>query len=205
MAKKKAAAEPVVDPAATEPAIPASDKPLRLEWRPPAELTENHLNFRTHPDSQIAALTDVIGEVGWAGVCLLNEKTGRLLDGHARRKVAIAEGVAEVPVLIGSWSEEQERLILATFDTISAQATIDEAKLTELLKQVETDSKPLQDLLGKLAIDAGQTSGDAGGDASDDTIPDRWNILIECTSEGEQVRLLERLTHEGLNVRSLIT
>lgn len=171
----------------------------------PADLKPNEKNWRTHPDSQLATLSDVIDQVGWAGVCLFNESTGRLIDGHARREIAIKNGVAEVPVLIGSWTEEQERLILATFDPISAQATIDEAKLADLLKQIETDSKPLQDLLGKLAIDAGQTSGDSGGDSSDDSIPDRWNILIECQSEGEQVRLLERLTNEGLKVRSLIT
>src|SRR5260370_41634912 len=89
---------------------------LRLEWRSPAELAANPANWRRHPETQIAALTDVITEVGWAGACLYNERTGRLIDGHARQKIALAQGTDKVPVLIGDWTEEQEAKILATLD-----------------------------------------------------------------------------------------
>ena len=80
--------------------------PLRLEWRSPAELNENPRNWRTHPDTQLAALADVIAEVGWAGACLFNERTGRLIDGHARKKIALKRGCELVPVLVGNWTEE---------------------------------------------------------------------------------------------------
>src|SRR3990167_4976182 len=94
------------------PAVPS----LRLEWRSPEELAENPHNWRTHPEPQLTALTDVIADVGWAGACLYNEQTGRLIDGHARKKVALQQGSQKVPVLIGSWSPEQEAKILATLD-----------------------------------------------------------------------------------------
>ncbi|MHC2066849.1 ParB N-terminal domain-containing protein [Bremerella sp. T1] len=48
---------------------------------------------------------------------LYNEATGRLIDGHARKKIAKDE---RVPVLIGSWSKEQEPLILASLDPLAA-------------------------------------------------------------------------------------
>src|SRR3990172_1303597 len=86
---------------------------LRLEWRRASELTENPQNWRRHPRQQTVALETALREVGWAGALLYNEVTGRLIDGHLRREVA---GDAEVPVLIGSWTEEQERLILASLD-----------------------------------------------------------------------------------------
>src|SRR5260370_40602406 len=66
--------------------------PLRLEWRSPSELAENPANWRRHPDAQLAALSDVIAEVGWAGAGLYNERTGRLIDGHLRRKGGEARG-----------------------------------------------------------------------------------------------------------------
>src|ERR1041384_136856 len=83
-----------------EPMLPVQPA-LRLEWRSPAELADNPRNWRRHPHTQLAALGDVLAEVGWAGACLFNEATGRLIDGHARRKVALDQGAAKVRVLVG--------------------------------------------------------------------------------------------------------
>lgn len=140
MAKRRAKVEP-------PPEVP----PLRLEWRSPAEFAENPRNWRRHPDAQMAALTDAIAEVGWAGACLYNERTNRLIDGHARQKVALAQGADKVPVLVGSWTEEQEAKILATLDPLAAMATADAAALDALLRDVQTGSQPLADMLTKLA------------------------------------------------------
>ena len=128
---------------------------LRLEWRSPAELAENPRNWRTHPDTQLTALADVIADVGWAGACLYNERTQRLIDGHARRRIGIAQGTARIPVLIGNWTEEQELRILATLDPIGALAEADSAKLETLLREVSTGSGALEQLLADLAVDAG--------------------------------------------------
>ena len=89
---------------------PTQAAPLRLEWRSPAELADNPRNGRRHPEAQVAALTDAMAEVGWAGALLFNERTGRLIDGHARRKVALAQGAETVPVLVGSWDFFQSQL-----------------------------------------------------------------------------------------------
>lgn len=79
--------------------------PLRLEWRSPAELAEHPKNWRRHPEEQISALTDILAEVGWAGALLYNERTERIIDGHARRRVALDQGSEKIPVLVGSWDE----------------------------------------------------------------------------------------------------
>ena len=124
--------------------------PLRLEWVDPATLAENPLNWRRHPESQLTALTDAFTEVGWAGACLFNERTGRLIDGHARRKIALEQGTDRVPVLIGSWTEEQERKILATLDPLGAMAEADGPKLDALLREVQTGSEALGKMLTEL-------------------------------------------------------
>jgi ParB-like chromosome segregation protein Spo0J len=129
--------------------------PLRLEWRSPAELAENPLNWRTHPETQFNALADVIADVGWAGACLFNERTQRLIDGHLRKKIGIVHGSEKIPVLIGNWSEEQEAKILATLDPIGALAEADKGKLETLLREVSTGSEVLQQMLADLARDAG--------------------------------------------------
>lgn len=148
---------------------------LRLEYRSPAELAENPRNWRRHPDTQLAALTDVIAEVGWAGACLYNERTERLIDGHARQKVALAQGADKVPVLIGSWDEAQEAKILATLDPLAAMAESDAAALDALLRDVQTGSEALSTMLADLAGDAGLEYGrptddpTGGGDDFDAT------------------------------------
>ena len=130
--------------------VVANGHTLRLEWRSPSELAENPRNWRTHPQSQIEALEGVVSEVGWAGACLYNEATGRLIDGHARRKIAQQQGCERVPVLVGSWTEEQEAKILATLDPIAGMAEADPVKLEELLRDVQTSSQAVADLLAEL-------------------------------------------------------
>ena len=114
MAGVMAKTKPAAKPPKKKPTPPA-DPPgaLRLEYRSPAELAENPLNWRRHPDTQLSALSDVITEVGWAGACLFNERTGRLIDGHARRKVAIEQGCEKVPVLVCRKMQHVKRIFVS--------------------------------------------------------------------------------------------
>jgi DNA modification methylase len=121
--------------------------PLRLEWWVPDRLSDNPLNWRRHPDKQLSALKDVLAEVGWAGALLYNERTQRLIDGHARKRISSGK----VPVLVGSWSEEQEKKILATLDPLAAMAEADKGALDALLSQVQTESESVRALLEGLA------------------------------------------------------
>jgi DNA modification methylase len=126
------------------------DSRLRLEWVEAGSLTPNPKNWRRHPDTQIAAIRGLIAdpEVGWAGALLFNERTGRLIDGHARQKVVDPKAV--VPVLIGSWSEEAEKRILLTLDPIAGMAVADIAQLESLLSEVNLSDEWLAGLRGQL-------------------------------------------------------
>ncbi|MFN0137995.1 MAG: DNA modification methylase [Phycisphaerae bacterium] len=110
---------------------------LRLEWVEAGSLTPNPQNWRRHPEQQMAALKGLIDdtEIGWVGALLYNERTGRLIDGHARQKVVDPKSV--VPVLIGSWSDEAEKKILITLDPIAGMAVADIKQLEALLQDVD--------------------------------------------------------------------
>jgi hypothetical protein len=128
------------------------DEPLlRLEYRDPTTLREHDRNWRRHPHAQMAALGESLDRAGWAGAVLYNEATGRLIDGHARRQAAIDRGEERIPVLVGSWTEEQELLLLASLDPISAMARADASVLDALLADIQTDDGPMRDLLASLA------------------------------------------------------
>jgi DNA modification methylase len=122
---------------------------LRLEYWVPDKLSDNPLNWRKHPEKQLKALKDVLADVGWAGALLFNERTNRLIDGHARKKISKSQ--EKVPVLIGSWSEEQEKKILATLDPLASLAEADHDVLLMLLQGVQTESEAVQALLNDLA------------------------------------------------------
>jgi DNA modification methylase len=123
---------------------------LRLEWVEAGSLSANPRNWRKHPDSQMAAIRGLIDDptVGWAGALLFNERTGRLIDGHARQKVVDPKAV--VPVLIGSWSEAAEKRILLTLDPVAGMAVADIAQLESLLTEVNLSDEWLAGLRDQL-------------------------------------------------------
>jgi len=125
---------------------------LRLEWMYAHELDDNPRNWRLHPYAQEMALRDAKQEVGWAGALLYNERTKRLIDGHLRKK--IVKKRERIPVLVGSWSEEDEAKILATLDPIGMMAQIDKNALEALLGSVRFESSAITDLLATIAGDA---------------------------------------------------
>ncbi len=115
--------------------LPQSDSPigqLRLEYRDPRDLKANEKNWRQHPRRQRQAYQALKAKVGWAGACLYNESTGRLVDGHMRVDEAIKNKEPTVPVLIGSWDESQENLLLAQLDPIGALASTNQEALASL-------------------------------------------------------------------------
>lgn len=169
---------------ARQPAAPPP--PLRLEWRSPAELAENPANWRRHPEGQVKALAGCLDEVGWAGACLFNERTGRLIDGHARKKVASERGDERIPVLVGSWTEEQERLILATLDPLAAMAQADGGALAELLKGVHTDDEAIKAMLAGLAAEVpGELPVGAAGKEFDESVADDV-AMVTCPECGHE-------------------
>lgn len=127
-------------------------KRMRLEYIEAGSLTANPANWRRHPDHQVAAIRQVLDdpEIGWAGACLWNERTQRLVDGHARS--AAVDPSTPIPVLIGDWSEAAEKKILLTLDPLANLAVPDDEKLNALLDSTEFDGA-LKEMADSLRVD----------------------------------------------------
>lgn len=112
------------------------------------------------------ALAGVLAEVGWVQQVVENVRTGHLIDGHLRISLALSQGdETPVPYVQVDLSEDEERLVLATLDPLSAMAATDAAKLDELLRDVSTGDAALQAMLAELAEQTpfGDTSTDRDG------------------------------------------
>ena len=93
----------------------------------------------------------MLDAVGYVAQVIVNQRTGHLIDGHLRVEEALSHEQPTIPVLYVDLSEEEERLVLASLDPLAAMATIDEAKLRELLAEVSVDSEALMAMLAALA------------------------------------------------------
>ena len=126
-----------------------------LRMVPASDLKPNPKNWRTHPKAQQDALRGVLAEVGLADACLARELPDgslMLIDGHLRAETL---GDGEVPVLVLDVNEAEADKLLATLDPLAAMAESDAAKLDQLLRNVDTGSEALQQLIAATAEDAG--------------------------------------------------
>jgi ParB-like chromosome segregation protein Spo0J len=118
----------------------------------PDQLLANPANWRVHGPAQRDALRSSLSEVGWVQQIIVNQRTGYVIDGHARIEEALSRHEPTVPVLYVDLSPEEEALVLATLDPIGAMASRDDARLTELLSEIHINDAGLQGLLGSLGI-----------------------------------------------------
>ena len=180
------------------------DRIKELRRVPAGDLIANPKNWRTHPEQQKEALRGVLSEVGIADAVLARElPDGRLmlLDGHLRLNVMATE---EIPVLILDVDEAEGDKILATLDPLAAMAEADANKLDELMRQVQTGSQAVADMLTELAEEEGIVSNDASGDTDKELITG-WQILVTCSSDEQQRTLLDELAGRGVACRALFT
>lgn len=194
-----------------------SAKGLELRMVAAGELQDHPENWRVHPPSQVAAFEAVMGEVGFVGYVVVNRRTGHVLDGHMRKEAVPPESL--VPVLFGDWSEEEERLVLATFNPLGDLAGLDVAKGQALLDCVVSSEPAVQALLEGLEQDVeralakaktrepaaerderDEQDGDAeagSGGSQAKEVQAVHRVMIECSDKLDQLTLVQRFKAEG--------
>jgi DNA modification methylase len=121
----------------------------------PERLLPNPANWRLHPALQQQAMGAVLEEVGWVQQVIVNRTTGHLVDGHLRVSLARSRQEARVPVVYVELTAEEEALVLASFDPISAMAIPDEEKIHALLSGLTVGDDALLGMLQNIApVDA---------------------------------------------------
>lgn len=143
----------------------------------PRTLAPNDKNWRKHPDRQRSALRGSLDEVGWVSSIMVNRRTGRMIDGHARVEEALRKGETAVPVDYVDLSEEEEKLVLATLDPIGALAEADNDKLEELLGDITSDGEHTG-LLASVFDDADDDSDLSVEEIDTSTVQDEFWVSV---------------------------
>lgn len=156
------------------------DRVKKLVRRKASSIQPHPANWRRHPESQRDVLSDLLEEIGFAGVVLTRElPSGKLqaIDGHLRRDLA---GDADVPCIVTDLSAGEAKKLLATFDTVGAMAETDVAAFESLRDSLSWDSPALSTFLGELDFalpDAPSARESPTGTAPDD-IPESDGPVI---------------------------
>ena len=153
MAKRKANSEPVAAPVIWQNRI------TRYGEEAPDQLLANDKNWRVHPKAQQDALEGALRKVGIVQNVVVNERSGKMIDGHLRVQMAISSGQPTVPITYVNLSDEEEALILATIDPVTGLAGTDQELLDSLITDIRLSDlgmdlgTGLNDLLNGLSPD----------------------------------------------------
>jgi hypothetical protein len=128
----------------------------------PARLVENPDNWRKHADDQAGVVDGILSEVGWVQRVIVNKRTGHIVDGHLRIKLAIQREEKTVPVEYIDVTLEEEKKIILTLNSSGGMAGKDPDKLIPLLKEVHFSTALLDPLLEELAKDLHLETGAQG-------------------------------------------
>jgi len=110
----------------------------------PRTLAKNPKNARKHPSFQKQAMGAALDSVGWIQEVIVNQRTGRMLDGHLRVDLALSRKEVTVPVKYVDLSEEEENEVLLTFDPLGDYARTDRRLMKSLVESLEKSERPVR-------------------------------------------------------------
>ncbi len=113
----------------------------------PTELNKNPKNWRVHTRLQTKSMEAILDKIGWVQEIIVNKRTGNLVDGHLRVELACKRNQTEIPVKYVDLSEEEEDLVLLTYDPIGALIQADADALKTLADAADREDDGIRALI----------------------------------------------------------
>lgn len=143
----------------------------------PGELNKNPKNWRVHTRLQTKSMEAILDKIGWVQEVIVNKRTGNLVDGHLRVELASKRKETEIPVKYVDLSEEEEDLVLLTYDPIGALIQADAEALKELADAADREDEGIRALIEDIEGEYGLFKFDA---------EDEWKGMPEFIQEEEK-------------------
>ena len=152
-------------------------------------------NSRTHSEEQINQVASSIKEFNFTNPVLTDEQGG-IIAGHGRVMAAKKLGMESVPCIVMSGLTKAQKKAYVIADNqlaLNSGWDMDTLKLEmESLKEMEFDI----DLLG-FDDDLFQEDFYEESEPKEQEYAESFSVIIECSGEGEQEALYNKLTKEG--------
>ena len=166
------------------------------------ELQPYHGNARQHDDRTLKTSVKVHGQYRTLVVRQLDDGTYVLLAGHGTADALRSNGHTKARVELVSCSDEEALAISLMDNRGSDLASYDDALLAMQLEQVQ--DMDLWELTGWDEKAAAKYLNPHEETEEMDEDPPTYGVIINCSTEEEQAKLLDRLAGEGLSVRALM-
>lgn len=148
-AKSTEPADPAAAPVSPPPVPKKKSKAMTIRNRIvghemvlASTLVPHPKNPRMHPESQRAAVTAALDEVGFVQEIIVNKRSGYMLNGHLRADIATNKE-AMVPVAYVDLDPMEESKMLAALDATGGMALIDEERMSKLIGELNLDSESI--------------------------------------------------------------
>lgn len=175
-------------------------------WMPIGELTPWDRNPRVN-DGNVKRVAASIKRFGFASPIIARAADKVIIAGHTRWKAAQSLGLDTVPVRLMDLDPADANLLALADNRLNELSPWDMPRLQELLGEFGLEDAALagwssQDL-EKMASDM---LGDEPEPADDQSAAAKTDfaVLIECSSESEQLDVLAQCESLGLNCRALV-
>jgi hypothetical protein len=136
---------------------------------------------------------------GWAYPIITN-KEGVYADGEQRAEVCLQHSEFWVPVLRLPVSDVDRRMLRQILNKLKGKHNKD-LDAAEFRRIAELGEK--EDLKLLLASVGERLPDDFDGKKDSVSIPETWELIVECKDEAEQQRFYEKLKTEGYKLRIL--
>lgn len=178
---------------------------LETKEVPLAELQRFPGNARIHAEEDLQASVK-LGQYKSLTVRLMPDGSKVILAGNGTADALEAVGAKTARIeLIECDSDHEARSINLRDNNLSDKAKNDDEALAALIEAQDGDYEALGWTDNQIAKILGQEQLPDPGDApTDDDLGNRWGVIVECTTEDDQVKLLEELGDRGLNVRAIM-
>ena len=138
---------------------------------------------------------------GWA-FPIVTDMEGVFADGEQRAQVCREHGEFFAPVLRLSISDVDRRVLRQRLNKLKGKHDKD-LDIAEFKRIAELGESEKEDLKLLLAAVGERLPDDFDGKRDSVTIPETWELIIECKDEAEQQRFYEEFKGEGFRVRVL--
>jgi hypothetical protein len=217
---RRASADPSpVPPAIPVPSpvpspVPATPSGLRIVYRPIGDLVPYARNSRTHSPTQITKLRQSLARFGWTNPILLAGET--VIAGHARLQAALAMAKDSQPIRgnddpwlaptidLAHLSEDERRAYVITDNRLALDAGWDKDLLRAELADLKINSFDLT-VTGFSAVQL-RDLVDVGTESAERGISDAlgYQVIVDCSDEQDQARMIETFRAQGMKCRPLI-
>lgn len=177
---------------------------LKIVYKKTEDLIPYARNSRTHDESQVAQIAASIKEFGWTNPILLDGENG-IIAGHGRVLAAQKLGESKVPTIeLAHMTDNQKRAYIIADNKLALNAGWDMEILKAEIGELSATELALTGFsVGELKSWFGDED-EKTDDSENYDLNVGYEIIVECESEYDQRKLLEKLTAERYKCKSML-